>query len=639
MKHLQNLKPILTILLLSLLLIVPEYPSRAASDDPGAGRLSGQDIPDEFYKDSENANPFLSNYGLTRYGSYKSKSPYTNKTYTHQNIDSGDSIVNGIDVSDWQSFITWSKVKAAGIDYAFIRVGYRGSTSGTLNDDKYYKINMDNASANGIKIGAYIFSQAITPGEAIEEADYLLERVANYPISMPLVFDYEFYGTGRLRTAKLSKEEGTAICLAFCKRIAEAGYTPMVYANPDMLNNHLNPDNITNSGYRTWLAHYVNYDSDYKETYNGRGSNYTGSYDFWQYSSYGKVNGISTNVDMNFYYSKPDDYFLRVTDSIVSATTDSIPNQSYTGKAIKPAFTLAYEGQALQQNVDYTVTYSNNTKLGTATITIKGIGKFKGTKKISFKIVPGNVGTVKAKKRASDYITITWSKNSKVNGYQIYRSTSVDGTFKKIKTISSKSTITYKNTGLTDGQRYYYKVRSYIKSGGKVYYGDFSPVVTISAKALGPRTAITKKTAYLYPQTSTEADVLCSIPKGTSMPVSYITQDASGNTWYYVTCNLYDVDIPQEDGTVVQQDMTYKGFIPASKVNIERRGKIANGTDINVRKSYSTKSKVLTTLKKNTKLTVLNTKKKSGVTWYKVTFKKKKKTYTGWISSPFVKIY
>lgn len=630
------MKPIITIVMLSLLLMAPGFLSYAASDDPGAGRLSGKDVPEEFYDDSNNTpNSLLGKYGLTRYGTYQAKSPYTNLTYTHQNVFSGDNIINGIDVSYYQKTIDWQKVKAAGIDFAFIRVGYRGyGKAGTLSEatkDTCYETNMKNATAAGVKVGVYIFSQAITVEEAVEEADYILNHLGSYQISMPLIMDYEYAsGTsdgGRIKTAKLSKEDATAICLAFCNRIAEAGYTPMVYANMSMLTSQLNPEVITNSGYRIWLANYTT------------NTTYTGAYDFWQYSSTGKVDGISTNVDMNFYYAKPGDSFIRVTDSIASASVNPIPNQSYTGKAIKPAFTLTYEGQTLQQNVDYTIKYSNNTNLGTATITIEGTGKFKGTKQIFFKIVPGSVGTVKAKKRTTDSITISWSKNSKVSGYQIYRSTAIDGTYKKIKTISSKSTVTYKNTGLTDGERYYYKVRSYIKSGGKVYFGDFSPIATISAKSLGLRTAITKKTAYLYSQASSSAEITCTIPTGTSMPVSYITQDVSGKTWYYVTCSLKNVSIPQADGTTIQQDVTYKGFVPASRVTIERRGKVVKTNVVNVRKSYSIGSKILTTLKKNQKVTVLSTKQKLGTTWYKVTFKKGKKTYTGWISAPYVKLY
>lgn len=615
--------------------MIPGYLVYAASDDPGAGRLSGQSIPEEFYEDSNTINSVLPNYGLTRYGIFQTVSPYTNLTYTHQNAISENTILNGIDVSQWNKTIDWASVKAAGIDYAFIRVGYRGyGSAGTLGEstkDSYYETNMQNAIAAGVNVGVYIFSQAITTEEAVDEADYILSRLGTYPITMPLVMDYEYASDsstgGRIKTAKLSKEEATNICLAFCNRIAEAGYTPMVYANPDMLNNQLNADMITNSGYRIWLANYTT------------STSYMGSYDFWQYSSSGKVDGISTKVDMNFYYQKPGDSFIQTQNDILSAITDPIPNQSYTGKSIKPGFTLAHEGQILTKDVDYTVQYSNNTKLGTATITIKGIGRFSGIKQIFFKIVPGSIGTIRAKKTSTNDITLAWSKNNKVRGYQIYRATAMDGTYKKIKTISSKSTVTYKNSGLTDGQRYYYKVRSYMKSKGKTYYGDFSPIAALTTKSLGRRTAIAKYTTELYPQNSMDEAPVCTIPEGTSMPVSYITQDSSGDTWYYVTCSLKNVSIPQENGTVIQQDMTYRGFVSADDVTIERRGKITKTSRVNVRKSYSISSKKLTTLKRNAKVTVLGTKTKLGITWYKVTFKKKKKTYTGWISSPFVKIY
>lgn len=617
MKNFKLLHRLSIITLFTLLLIRPCYISHAATDDPGAGRLSGDHIPEEFYgQPGDNEISILS-----RYSAFKEQSPYTNKTYTHQDVFDGRTIVHGIDVSQWQGKnIDWQKVKAAGIDFAFIRVGYRGyGKAGTLNantKDTCFDTNMKNAIDAGVQVGVYIFSQAITTKEAEEEADYILKYLGDYNVTMPLIMDYEYASDasngGRIKTAKLSKTAATKICMAFCDRIAEAGYTPMVYANKSMLTDQLNAKTITDAGYRVWLAHYTT------------NTNYTGTFDFWQYASTGKVNGISGNVDMNFYYVQEGDNFVPNGIPIGNAAVSPVPNQGYTGQNITPAVTVTYEGQQLTLNKDYTVKYSNNKNLGTATIKVIGKGEYCGSKQITFQILPKTVAKVKAKKRSTTYITLTWTKDSKVTGYQIYRATAPDGKYKKIKTISKYKTITYKNTKLTKGQCYYYKVRSYAKSGGKTYYGAFSPIAAIYTKTGYTRNAAAKDGAVLYDTASTEGQVIANPIQDTSMAVTYATKDKNGKTWYKVTYK--------------DADGTYTGFIQSGNVTITKVGKVTKTKIVNVRKSASIKSKKLTTLKKNKKVTVLSTKKKKGVTWYKVTFKKGSKQYTGWISAPYLKL-
>lgn len=246
----------------------------AEDDDPGQGRLTG-DVPEEFYGDEGEGGINALATGIR-----------------HNSKFAGYDIIEGIDVSKWNKDIDWTAVKNAGIDFAFVRTSYRGYEKGGLATDSYAPANMTNAAAAGVKVGAYIFSQAITVKEAQEEADYLLRSVEGYKITMPLVFDYEYYSGGRLEKAKLSKRTRTDICLAFCEKIKEAGYTPLVYANKTMLNKDLYASEIS-SKYPVWLAHYTT------------STDYAGDYTFWQYTSSGKVAGITGNVDMNFWYSKP----------------------------------------------------------------------------------------------------------------------------------------------------------------------------------------------------------------------------------------------------------------------------------------------------------------------------------------------
>lgn len=129
--------------------------------------------------------------------------------------------------------------KKAGIQYALIRVGYRGRTDGIIQLDPNFKTNIQNALNAGIKVGVYFYSEAINEQEAVEEANTLLSNIYMYNITMPLVIDYEgFNQNERIGQANLSKARYTNIVSAFCERIKNAGYTPMVYASASFYTDH-----------------------------------------------------------------------------------------------------------------------------------------------------------------------------------------------------------------------------------------------------------------------------------------------------------------------------------------------------------------------------------------------------------------
>lgn len=205
-------------------------------------------------------------------------------------------ILNGIDVSVYQGTIDWSKVKKDGIDFAMIRAGYRGyGSNGTLVEDSMFSKNILGASTNGIDVGIYFYTQAITVDEAKEEARFVLNLIKKYGIKItyPIAVDTELStakpeGTGR--ADNLSKDERTKIVKAFCDTIKDAGYMPMIYANKYWLNENLDMSKLSN--YDVWLAHYTN-QTDYK-----------GKYTMWQYTDSGNVKGISGNVDKNYGYKK-----------------------------------------------------------------------------------------------------------------------------------------------------------------------------------------------------------------------------------------------------------------------------------------------------------------------------------------------
>ena len=192
----------------------------------------------------------------------------------------------GIDVSKWQGKIDWKAVANAGVDFAIIRVGYRGSESGVIYEDPRFKENIAGATAAGIKVGVYFFSQAITEAEAIEEASMALSYVSGYKLSFPIYIDTEMISGGRANS--MNRRQRTDVVKAFCKTVQNAGYKPGVYANMYWLRDNLYSSEI--ESYSVWVARY-------NDTLG-----YTGKYDMWQYTDSGKINGIKGYVDMNICY-------------------------------------------------------------------------------------------------------------------------------------------------------------------------------------------------------------------------------------------------------------------------------------------------------------------------------------------------
>ena len=224
------------------------------------------------------------------------KSPYTKLDFQYEGRYLGcikAETIPGIDVSYYQGQIDWEKVKASGIEFAMIRLGYRGyGQEGKLVEDKMAFKNLEGALDAGLQVGVYFFSQAITVEEAVEEAEFVLKRIKVYDITMPVVFDWE-YISEEARTAKMDRRTLTDCYKAFCDKIAEAGYTPMSYFNTYQSRQLMYLHELED--YPFWLALY----SD-RMTYPYR-------FEMWQYTDSGRVPGIEGNVDINLYFV--DEYF------------------------------------------------------------------------------------------------------------------------------------------------------------------------------------------------------------------------------------------------------------------------------------------------------------------------------------------
>ena len=197
-----------------------------------------------------------------------------------------------VDVSDLQGKIDWERVSEDGIDFAMIRLGRRGYTDGNIYLDNYYYENVSGVQSEGMPFGVYFFSQAITEDEAIEEANFVIKHLSGSGISYPVVFDHEPVESADGRANNLSKNELTHITKAFCQKIEDAGYTPMICGIAfDM--ERLNLNDL--KGIDVWYAEYES-------------SQPTGQFDFamWQYSSTANVSGINTQADLSILFKPLD---------------------------------------------------------------------------------------------------------------------------------------------------------------------------------------------------------------------------------------------------------------------------------------------------------------------------------------------
>ena len=199
--------------------------------------------------------------------------------------DSTVDIKHGIDVSRFQGEIDWKKVKDAGIDFAIIRAGLRGTTEGKLLTDDYFEANIQGATESGIDVGVYFYSQAINEEEAKEEVQLILDLIEPYKIKYPVVIDVESAESDSARTLNLTTDDYELVVKTFCDMVSKAGYTPMIYGNVKSFTLLMNAVDVDD--YDIWIAYY------------GTPLYYPYHFNIWQYTSSGKVDGIEGDVDLN----------------------------------------------------------------------------------------------------------------------------------------------------------------------------------------------------------------------------------------------------------------------------------------------------------------------------------------------------
>ena len=209
-----------------------------------------------------------------------------------------DEITFGIDVARYQGTIDWAQVAASGVDFAMVRVGYRMDESREIVADSIARYNMQEAQKNGIKVGAYFFSTAVSEEEAKAEADWTADYIAQYRITYPVAFDCEGFERESSAQYGLSAAQRTDIAIAFLNRIYERGYTPMFYSSMNEMTGDAKWETSRiEKNYRIWVSQYPA--SPYPQT---EKSSYQGVHAMWQYTNRGTVAGISQPVDVNIAY-------------------------------------------------------------------------------------------------------------------------------------------------------------------------------------------------------------------------------------------------------------------------------------------------------------------------------------------------
>ena len=596
----------------------------------------------------------------------KKVTPAVDSSHLTHNSKFGNFVVeNGVDISHHNGIVDWEKVKADNVDFAIIRMAYRGyGSTGKLRPDDNAIENIVNARAAGLQVGVYIFSQAINVEEAEEEADYILKMIKGYNIDLPVVLDYEYTAgdAGRLQKAKnkgMTDRERTDVCLAFCKKVEEAGYDAMVYANRTMLKDDLFADEI-DAEYEIWLAEW------------GKKAYYDNDYTYWQYTSDGSVDGVpSQRVDLNVRYTEAPFKITSSTDTTVSMEWRPIDGAEgyvifrkheedtvYSKVAtIEDPTATTYTDTGLETNTVYSyfVRYYKTDENGVQTIYKSGFPAQKGLttlklQKPDVKVEPVDAGTV----------TMTWMRDPNAEGYEIQQFSDTKGKYETI------ATVTYEEDGgaaldslvadfeilddgslvvivpdLTAGNRYQYRTRSFAHMGGAKLYSNYSTPATVNMAAELTKPVLTvKSTNYTTNRLSWK-----KVPGATSYQVQ--KYNYSKKKWE----TLKTVTGTATNNTYLNSGTTYKYRVRAvakpigknlysnystavtCKTQASVKGVVTDGP-LNIRKGPGTAYKSLTKVKAGRQLTITGSTAK----WYRVKIKINGVYKTGYASKTYVKL-
>lgn len=393
-------------------------------------------------------------------GKLRKSTQKSSRASVRQVIKPSNATAQGIDVSSHQGKINWQAVKDSGkVDFAIIRCGY--GMNQTDQDDKYWDYNTRECERLGIPYGVYLYSYATGTANAKSEAQHVIRLLKDKHPTYPIYYDMEDYNTlGKLNVSQLGQAAST-----FLSTLESAGYTNVgVYANKDWFTNKLTAS-VFNQ-YPRWIA-------QHNDT-----CNYSGNYHMWQYTSAGAIDGIYDDVDLNY---KIGNWSIGGAYAAIRLNRQSLNLTVGKSSSLKTACTFrnGYTSSVKWVSSNSKITSVNSSGKVTAKsagkVTIKAVLNNGKSASCTVTVKPKTNKIKKLKKSGKKSIKITWTKVSGTTKYQIYMSTKKKSGYKKIKTASAKSS-SYTKGKLKRGKRYYFKVRSYTKVGGKYYYSAFSSV-------------------------------------------------------------------------------------------------------------------------------------------------------------------
>lgn len=386
-------------------------------------------------------------------------------------LTANDSVGMGIDVSQYQGKINWEKVKASGVTFAIIRCGYGSewdtsdnmitsasskATRSKSQDDPWFEYNASECERLKIPYGVYIYSYATSNDMVKSEAVHAYRLIKGHHLSLPIYIDMEDASTQNLGSAKLSE-----MARVFCATMNKTAYKPGIYANLHWWNNYLTDPSL--NSYEHWVAQWSN------------GCSYSGKYRVWQYSSSVKVSGISSGgVDAN--------YLMYKTSIASCSATLSSQTFVYSGEENRPSVSVKYGKRSFRRNVDYRLVYENSTNVGTATVTAKGMGVYRGSLTAEYVINPRPTAITELKAGSAKF-RVDWKKRTKQSsGYQVRYWSRDDKSDMAKETVKSDQTTTLLVRGLKHKRTYNVQVRTYARVDGKVYYSSWSKRQAIKTK-------------------------------------------------------------------------------------------------------------------------------------------------------------
>ena len=333
-----------------------------------------------------------------KYASPFKKTGYS--TYTHKAQYADNLIVNGVDISDWQSKnCRFDDAKKAGVDFAIMRVTYSSYSKKTLSmhNDEKFSTQYSKAKANGVMTGVYVFSQAKNATEGKKEATFAINRlkalgIGPKDLNLPVYMDYEFAGGILGRMHGIKKTAATNAAVAFCNTVKAAGYQPGIYANTTFFRSYIATDKLA-SDVDLWCAQYYSRNQS------------SVNYSKWQYSSSARINGMFSftglqgNIDVNFWYLNKAEATSPVVTKICGRTTLSVSD------AKTPKFDLYNGSTLLKEGVDYTVGGIRNNAVGNGYAYIKGIGRYGGYALVPLKIAQNTEGEATDEITCANYLT------------------------------------------------------------------------------------------------------------------------------------------------------------------------------------------------------------------------------------------